>query len=301
MHFVDDEWVMFWTEDNRRWSPCDNVVWINAATECNLGCKYCHDHPKRNLKWLDVKHLEYYKSIISGKLCLTITLNDLFLSPNLEKILSYSKLNDWIINAYSYFPRLIDLAYVDSIMGRYSNIILNWSLHRPTDEERQEIFRDPHNIEDVIKILKPRRFLNTIVIFSNQNPKKYRKLLKNFNPNDTCINFVDFINYSRKVIEYNEIHFKSDIPYRTFHPSLTILKGFQYAVKKTCANCECFDPPIEVNHSHCIDNVYYSPRSTLPETGNVVGCRNWRSANQPIYQKRKMANNSFQPTQEQRG
>ena len=235
MFTLNDKWVLFWTADKRKWSPCDNIVWISAATKCNLGCKYCHDYlvEPSKLEWLDVKHLEYYSSIIPGRLYLTIALGDLFLSPNLENILEYSKKKDWLINAYTYFPAALDLDYVDKILTDYQNVILNWSLHRPTDKERQEIFQSPHKIKNVISRLKNRKYYNTIVIFSNQDPLNYSKLFKQLNKNESCINFVDFIDYERKVIEYKDVNFQTHLIYRTFHPSLKIMKGF---IRKEVSN-----------------------------------------------------------------
>jgi len=228
-HCINDKWVMFWAVDSRRWSPCDSVVWINAATECNLGCKYCHDdYQKNGLEWLNIEHLEKYQSIIPGKLCLTICLNDIFFSPHVEEIFKYSKKKGWIVNAYSFFPKRIDLDRITTLLDDYENVLLNWSLHRPTDTERKEIFSEPHLINDVLNTLKPRKFLNTIVIFSDQNPRRFKKIFNKLSPDDTCINFIDFINYKTKTVKYREVIFESHIPYRSFHPSPIIMKGFHY-------------------------------------------------------------------------
>lgn len=48
------------------------------------------------------------------------------------------------------------------------------------------------------------------------------------------------------------------------------------AMKKLCKDCECFRKGPWVDHSHCVDKIYYSPRDVLPKDGNIKGCRNWR-------------------------
>ena len=48
---------------------------------------------------------------------------------------------------------------------------------------------------------------------------------------------------------------------------------------KKCKDCVCFRPSQSVDHAHCIDTKFYSPRDILPNNGNIEGCRNWRKDN----------------------
>jgi len=50
-----------------------------------------------------------------------------------------------------------------------------------------------------------------------------------------------------------------------------------YETKKNyCKDCKCFSKGISVDHSHCIDLKYYSPRDVLPKDGMIDACRNFR-------------------------
>jgi len=50
-----------------------------------------------------------------------------------------------------------------------------------------------------------------------------------------------------------------------------------YETKKNyCKDCKCFSRGVEVDHSHCIDLKYYSPRDVLPKEGKVEACRNFK-------------------------
>jgi hypothetical protein len=48
-----------------------------------------------------------------------------------------------------------------------------------------------------------------------------------------------------------------------------------------CCNCVCFQEGDWVDHSHCVDPIFYNPRDVLPRDGKVKGCRNWRKTLKP--------------------
>ena len=210
-HKLEDKWDTLYCADRRTWSSSDYIVWTAITTDCNLGCKYCHEHKLANACWLDVEQLELISAKIESlenkahiKLHITPTLGDILLSPFLVNILEWARTNNHTINLCSYFPTILDLSRTAKLINEYNeNVCLCCSLHAYTEEQRKAQFNNPRAIAELLPLLnQANRYLNTVYIFSTIKP--VGAVLNLLNPENVMVTLLSLIDYdNNRVITGN--------------------------------------------------------------------------------------------------
>jgi len=205
---LNDKFDTLYCPDNRRWSSSDFIVWVELNLDCDLGCRYCHEHKHGECEWITCEELNKIVEDISIregkpnlKIHFTPTLGDILLHPQVYHILDWITKEGHALNICSYFPRQIELSEVSYILNRYDrNICLCCSLHGYTDKQREQQFPNPHKISDLLPILNRRgTFLNTVYIFSTL-PLVTNTTLDSLNPQNTLITLLSLIDYKNSIV-----------------------------------------------------------------------------------------------------
>lgn len=202
----NDIFETFYCSDDRTWSPAKYIVFVMANTVCDLGCRNCHAVKQKEERWMSsldlLRRLEYillFENSSNGKFSITYSYADFFLSPYKYDILDMCQQEGHVVNVYSYFPQAIDLDEIKSMKRKYTNLILSWSLHGLSDNNRNRMFDNPHLIQKIKPLICAEyKYLNCVATFStlinNRNKAKWESFLKDFT--ETCnINFLNFIDY----------------------------------------------------------------------------------------------------------
>ncbi len=208
-HKIPSKFEAIYCEDTRRWSKSSHILWLEIATDCNSGCRYCHYHMQRKLDWLNSDNLEQIKDYIERMehrevhLHITPILGDVLLSPYLKDILKWCVRKKAVINLMSYLPYLVNLRELQANLVDYAeNCCLCWSLHAYSDKERCKLFKCPHSISSVLPIInKDGGLRNTVYSFSNLNDYGMLGLL---DPQNVRITMIPFVDYSTNTIFENK-------------------------------------------------------------------------------------------------
>lgn len=204
---LNDCFDTLYCEDRRAWSQSDFVVWVAINTECNLGCKYCHEHRISPAKWLtvdDLNNIAYQIAVRQKrnnlKLHITPTLGDILLSPYRDSILEWARTHGHTINICSYFPSWLDMVEVKSLLREYDkHVCLCCSLHGYNDRQRADSFLHPHLIEVLLPLLNMcNSYMNTAYIFSNIEPDNC--LVKRLRPENVKLILLSLVDYKNNTV-----------------------------------------------------------------------------------------------------
>jgi len=205
---LNDKFDTLYCSDNRHWSNSDFIAWVEVNLDCNLGCRYCHEHKHGECEWITSEDLENIVrdiAIREGKsrikVHFTPTLGDMLLHPERYSLLDWIEREGHVFNICSFFPQQIELSEVSYILNRYDrNVCLCCSLHGYTDKQRGQQFPNPHKISSLLPIMNRRGvFLNTIYIFSTL-PLVENTLLGSLNPQNTQITLLSLIDYRNSLV-----------------------------------------------------------------------------------------------------